>query len=123
MNHPAATNHLLRTHQLRPLRQRQNLLIKLQCISSHHSSCNIHVKCEYFNAGGSVKDRKASEWSKTLKNPAATTQAIPGNTGIGIACIIVLPEKMSKGKVDGGGVGCSRFAYFDCKAVTDGDTE
>jgi len=74
------------------------------------------AKCEFFNAGGSVKDRigkkmvEDAEQSGRIK-PGVTTLIEPtsGNTGIGIAlaaavkgyrCIIVLPEKMSKEKVD-----------------------
>lgn len=75
------------------------------------------VKCEYFNAGGSVKDRiakrmiEAAELDGTL-NPNDPSQVIieptSGNTGIGLALagavkgynvIITLPDKMSNEKV------------------------
>lgn len=78
--------------------------------------CEIVVKCEYLNAGGSVKDRIAREMienaeAQKIIQPNVTTLIEPtsGNTGIGIAlaaavkgyrCIITLPEKMSKEKVD-----------------------
>lgn len=73
------------------------------------------VKCEYFNAGGSVKDRIALAMltdaeSRGLLTPGKSVIVEPtsGNTGVGLAlacaikgyrCIIVLPEKMSAEKV------------------------
>ncbi|KAM3862393.1 cystathionine beta-synthase b [Diretmus argenteus] len=77
--------------------------------------CEILVKCEYFNAGGSVKDRIAvrmveeAERAGILKPGDTIIEPTSGNTGIGIAltaavkgyrCIIVMPEKMSMEKVD-----------------------
>lgn len=78
-------------------------------------SCEILAKCEFFNAGGSVKDRiglrmvEDAESSGRLKPGDVLIEPTSGNTGIGLAltaavkgyrCIIVLPEKMSKEKVD-----------------------
>ena len=72
------------------------------------------AKCEFFNAGGSVKDRIAlrmvedAEKSGQLKAGDTIIEPTSGNTGIGLAlaaavkgyrCIIVLPEKMSNEKV------------------------
>jgi cystathionine beta-synthase len=89
-------------------------LVKLQHIASH-LPCNVYVKCEFFNAGGSVKDRiglrmvEDAEKSGRIKKGDTLIEPTSGNTGIGIAlaaavkgykCIIVLPEKMSKEKVD-----------------------
>ncbi|KAL9933113.1 hypothetical protein V8E36_007831 [Tilletia maclaganii] len=91
-------------------------LIRLNRIPDEHGiKCNILVKCEFFNAGGSVKDRIAKNM---LENAEAQGILIPGksvvieptsgNTGVGLAlacavkgyrCIIVLPEKMSAEKV------------------------
>ncbi|XP_030833990.1 cystathionine beta-synthase-like [Strongylocentrotus purpuratus] len=77
--------------------------------------CQILAKCEYFNAGGSVKDRIAlkmvedAEKDGTLKPGYTLIEPTSGNTGIGLAlvaavkgyrCIIVMPEKMSNEKVD-----------------------
>lgn len=77
--------------------------------------CEVLVKCEFFNAGGSVKDRIAKRMvedaeAKGILKPGDTLiEPTSGNTGIGLAlvaaikgyrCIIVLPEKMSKEKVD-----------------------
>ncbi|ESO08145.1 hypothetical protein HELRODRAFT_98264, partial [Helobdella robusta] len=77
--------------------------------------CEMLAKCEFFNAGGSIKDRIATrmveeaEKSGRLKPGDTLIEPTSGNTGIGLAlvaavkgyrCIIVLPEKMSKEKVD-----------------------
>ena len=89
-------------------------LVKLQKVTSH-LKCNVYVKCEYFNAGGSVKDRiglrmvEDAEKEGRIKPGDTLIEPTSGNTGIGMAlaaavkgykCIIVLPEKMSKEKVD-----------------------
>ena len=72
------------------------------------------AKCEFFNAGGSVKDRiglrmvEDAEASGLLKPGDTIIEPTSGNTGIGLALagavkgyrtIIVLPEKMSTEKV------------------------
>lgn len=75
------------------------------------------AKCEFFNAGGSVKDRivkkmieDAEREGLLRQEPVPTTivEATSGNTGIGLSlagtvkgypCIICLPEKMSSEKV------------------------
>jgi len=76
--------------------------------------CELLAKCEFFNAGGSVKDRIAlrmvedAEKTGMLKSGDTIIEPTSGNTGIGLAlaaavkgyrCIIVLPEKMSNEKV------------------------
>ncbi|XP_067937979.1 cystathionine beta-synthase-like [Watersipora subatra] len=77
--------------------------------------CRVLAKCEYFNAGGSVKDRIAvrmvedAERKGILKPGDTIIEPTSGNTGIGLAlsaavkgyrCIIVMPEKMSSEKVN-----------------------
>ncbi|XP_072541586.1 cystathionine beta-synthase b [Salminus brasiliensis] len=77
--------------------------------------CEILAKCEFFNAGGSVKDRislrmvEDAEKAGILKPGDTIIEPTSGNTGIGLAlaaavkgyrCIIVMPEKMSMEKVD-----------------------
>jgi len=77
--------------------------------------CEMLAKCEFFNSGGSVKDRIAlrmvedAEATGLLKAGDTIIEPTSGNTGIGLAlvaavkgyrCIIVMPEKMSMEKVD-----------------------
>ncbi|KAF7189375.1 Cystathionine beta-synthase [Pseudocercospora fuligena] len=75
----------------------------------------VYAKCEFFNAGGSVKDRialrmvEAAEKEGRLKpGHSVLIEPTSGNTGIGLALvgavkgyrtIITLPEKMSSEKV------------------------
>lgn len=73
------------------------------------------AKCEYFNPGGSIKDRialrmvdDAEREARLIPNAGYTIiEPTSGNTGIGLAmvaavrgyrCIIVMPEKMSREK-------------------------
>jgi cystathionine beta-synthase len=77
--------------------------------------CELVGKCEYFSAGGSVKDRiglrmiEQAEASGRIKPGDTLIEPTSGNTGIGLALaaalkgyriIITLPEKMSQEKVD-----------------------
>lgn len=76
--------------------------------------CTIYAKVEFFNPGGSVKDRIG--WSiiedaenNGLIEPGGTiVEATSGNTGVGLAiaaaikgyqCIFVMPDKMSQEKI------------------------
>ncbi|WVR08582.1 cystathionine beta-synthase [Kwoniella sp. DSM 27419] len=87
-------------------------LIKLQKMRQQEGlKCNLLAKCEFFSAGGSVKDRIAkrmvehAEKSKVLiPGQSIVIEPTSGNTGIGLAlacaikgyqCIITLPAKMS----------------------------
>ncbi len=71
-------------------------------------------KADFFNPGGSVKDRiglpmiEAHEAAGTLKAGGTIVEATSGNTGVGLAiaaalkgyrCIFTLPDKMSQEKV------------------------
>ncbi|MDX9731393.1 MAG: cysteine synthase family protein [Bdellovibrionales bacterium] len=71
------------------------------------------AKVEYFNPGGSVKDRiamaiiEAAEQSGALKPGGTIVEATSGNTGVGLAlvgllkgykCVFVMPEKISEEK-------------------------
>jgi cystathionine beta-synthase len=77
-------------------------------------ACELVAKCEYYNAGGSVKDRIAKGMVEDAERrgviqPGRDTIIEPtsGNTGIGLAlccavkgydCLITMPQKMSKEK-------------------------
>ena len=87
-------------------------VVKLNKIASH-LPCSVYVKCEYFNPGGSIKDRigwrmvEDAEQSGRIKPGDTLIEPTSGNTGQGIAlaaavkgyrCIITMPEKMSQEK-------------------------
>ena len=89
-------------------------LIKLSKIAKD-LNVNIFAKVEYFNPGGSSKDRIAlkmieeAEKQGLLKPGGTIIEATAGNTGAGLAlvaaskgyrCIFVLPDKMSEDKVN-----------------------
>ena len=87
-------------------------IVRLNKIGSE-LDCNLYVKCEFFNAGGSIKDRIGynmvveAEKSGRIKPGDTLIEPTSGNTGIGLALaaavkgyrmIITMPEKMSKEK-------------------------
>ncbi len=89
-------------------------LVRLQRVVDD-AACLVLAKVEYVNPGGSVKDRPAvamireAEESGLLKPGATIVEATSGNTGTGLAmaaairgyrCILVMPDKMSKEKID-----------------------
>lgn len=74
----------------------------------------IFVKAEYFNPGGSIKDRigirmlEAAERKGLIKKGGTIVEPTSGNTGVGLAqaaalrgyrCVFVMPDKMSQEKV------------------------
>jgi cystathionine beta-synthase len=74
----------------------------------------LYGKAEFFNPGGSVKDRiglpivEAAERSGALKPGGTIVEGTSGNTGVGLAiaaamkgykCIFTMPDKMSQEKV------------------------
>jgi cystathionine beta-synthase len=91
-------------------------LVRINNITkSEGIECEILAKCEFFNAGGSVKDRigkrmiEEAEKAGILKPGYTIIEPTSGNTGIGLALtaaikgyrvIITLPEKMSQEKVE-----------------------
>ncbi|RHY23840.1 hypothetical protein DYB36_008686, partial [Aphanomyces astaci] len=91
-------------------------LVRINKISAKAGlKCELLAKCEFFNAGGSVKDRIGrqmvldAEASGRIKPGDTLIEPTSGNTGIGLAlaaalrgyrCIITLPEKMSAEKVN-----------------------
>ena len=87
-------------------------IVRLNKISKN-LKCNLFAKCEYFNPGGSVKDRIGynmvieAEKEGRIKPGDTLIEPTSGNTGIGLALaaavkgyrmIITMPEKMSQEK-------------------------
>jgi len=87
-------------------------LVRLNSVGKE-TGCEFLVKCEFFNAGGSVKDRIGrrmvleAEKSGRIKPGDTLIEPTSGNTGIGMALaaavrgyrmIITMPEKMSREK-------------------------
>lgn len=77
--------------------------------------CELYVKMESMNPGGSIKDRiavymiKAAEQQGILKPGGTIVEATAGNTGLGLALVgaakqykllFVIPDKMSQTKID-----------------------
>ncbi len=77
--------------------------------------CAVYAKVEFFNPGGSVKDRiglpmiEDAERRGQLKPGGTIVEATSGNTGVGLAiaaaikgyhCIFVMPDKMSQEKIE-----------------------
>lgn len=87
-------------------------VVKLNVIGNK-LDCEMYAKCEFLNAGGSVKDRigfkmiESAEESGKIKPGDTLIEPTSGNTGIGLALaaavkgykmIIVMPQKMSMEK-------------------------
>merc|ERR1719214_304533 len=91
-------------------------MVRMSRLAKHLGhECTILGKCEFFNAGGSVKDRIAkrmveeAEKSGRIKPGDVLIEPTSGNTGIGLCLtaaikgyrmIICLPKKMSGEKVN-----------------------
>ncbi|XP_033097693.1 cysteine synthase 1-like [Anneissia japonica] len=89
-------------------------LIRLPKVSQE-TGCEILVKAEFSNGGGSVKDRAALYLVKKameeglLKEGGMVVEGTAGNTGIGLAhvcnavglkCVIFMPDTQSQEKID-----------------------
>lgn len=87
-------------------------LVKLESFDT--GPCELYVKLESQNPGGSIKDRiglamiEAAEREGTLKRNGTLVEATAGNTGLGLALVaarkgyrlvLVIPDKMSQEKV------------------------
>src|ERR1043165_5190492 len=90
-------------------------LVKLSSVTRGREDIQATVlaKVEYFNPGGSVKDRialrmvEAAEQSGELKPGGTIVEPTSGNTGVGLAmvaqrkgyrCVFVCPDKVSEDK-------------------------
>ena len=88
-------------------------MVKLNRIVSSNSA-SIYGKLEFFNPGGSVKDRiclsmiEDAEKKELLKTGSTIIEPTSGNTGIGLAmisavkkykCILTMPETMSRERI------------------------
>ena len=88
-------------------------LVRLNAVTSGLDAL-VLAKLEYFNPGGSVKDRigwpivEDAERDGRLRPRGTIIEATSGNTGVGLAiaaalkgyrCIFVMPEKMSQEKI------------------------
>jgi cystathionine beta-synthase len=86
----------------------------VQLASFDTGPCELHVKLENHNPGGSIKDRiglamiEAAEASGALKPGMTLVEATAGNTGLGLALVaarkgyplvLVIPDKMSQEKI------------------------
>src|SRR4051794_24741825 len=89
-------------------------LVKLGSVAAHVPA-TVLAKVEYFNPGGSVKDRialrmiEAAEKSGDLAPGGTIVEPTSGNTGVGLAivaqrrgydCVFVLPDKVSQDKIN-----------------------
>jgi cystathionine beta-synthase len=89
-------------------------LIRLRKVVRRAGGPDVLAKVEYFNPGGSVKDRialrmiEAAEASGALKPGGTIVEPTSGNTGIGLAivaaekgykCLFVCPDKVGSDKI------------------------
>ena len=89
-------------------------LVKLSAVTAGFEPL-VLAKVEYFNPGGSVKDRialrmiEAAEKSGELRPGGTIVEPTSGNTGVGLAivaqtrgyrCVFVCPDKVSTDKIN-----------------------
>ena len=89
-------------------------LVRLNRVAAGVCKCTVLAKVEFFNPGGSVKDRiglaiiEDAERRGLLRPGGTIVEATSGNTGAGLAiaaaikgykCVFVMPDKMSDEKV------------------------
>ncbi|OYD07835.1 cysteine synthase A [Paludifilum halophilum] len=92
----------------------QTPLVRLNRLTGPEDA-EVYVKLEYFNPGGSVKDRtalnmiRAAEEAGELKPGSTIVEPTSGNTGIGLALvgsakgyrtILVMPDTMSRERIN-----------------------
>src|SRR5260370_37322777 len=88
-------------------------LVRLRSVTRGVPGVTVLAKVEYFNPGGSVKDRialrmvAAAEASGDLKPGGTIVEPTSGNTGVGLAlvaaergdrCVFACPDKVAQGK-------------------------
>ncbi|HZR51184.1 MAG TPA: cystathionine beta-synthase [Streptosporangiaceae bacterium] len=89
-------------------------LVRLRSVTRGIPGATVLAKVEYFNPGGSVKDRialrmvTAAEASGALKPGGTIIEPTSGNTGVGLAivaaergyrCVFVCPDKVGQDKI------------------------
>ena len=89
-------------------------LVRLRSLTRGIPGSTVLAKVEYFNPGGSVKDRialrmvAAAEASGDLKPGGTIVEPTSGNTGVGLAivaaergyrCVFVCPDKVAQDKI------------------------
>ena len=89
-------------------------LVRLRSVTRGIPGANVLAKVEYFNPGGSVKDRialrmvAAAEDSGALRPGGTIVEPTSGNTGVGLAivaaergyrCVFVCPDKVAQDKI------------------------
>jgi cystathionine beta-synthase len=92
----------------------QTPLVRLNKVNAEACMCTVLAKVEFFNPGGSVKDRiglsiiEKAERDGILHPGGTIVEATSGNTGAGLAmaaavkgykCVFVMPDKMSDEKI------------------------
>lgn len=92
----------------------QTPLVRLNKVTTKACMCTVLAKVEFFNPGGSVKDRigmsiiEDAEQSGLIEPGGTIVEATSGNTGAGLAmaaavkgykCVFVMPDKMSDEKI------------------------